>query len=373
MKREKNIKVDGLRMISSTNTQVRRLEVISAITREIGRRMAPMELLKSKMIEWSFFLEANSSLYYSKNGKLTHDTEVTTAFPKYISLMKEMGIIHKLGSVISLTTNGHILNDLIKQSNQLSDVITKEEKLFYLYILFSKDADYLLLVLDMIKNEPLLSNQTQLQKKFEKSLLQRLKSKALFSERSTLMNIEEKRRVVSVEWLNSASYAEHIIAPRLEWLIDLNVLKKEDNRYLFTDEGEKFLESFLSLKENESVSDINNEWITEKAFSSFRYLFSDSMLLRDFKDLTNFEQNKIIGECLLISSNLFRSGSALRIGLQPSLIFSSIHSFYKENVVLEFKQLVEKVKQVFVYKGKQYQMKGAARITEGYITIKIEI
>ena len=116
---------DDLRIINSTNTQLRRLEIISGFIKKIGRRQIPSELLKVLMIEWSLKVEKLFPEYVEKNGRLTINQKPTTAFQKYVSLMKEMGLIKQLGSVISLTTNGIVLFTLINENDEFSIKLSK--------------------------------------------------------------------------------------------------------------------------------------------------------------------------------------------------------------------------------------------------------
>lgn len=363
---------DELRVINSTNTQLRRLEVISAFVRIIGKRQIPIELLKKQTLIWSFNVENEYPEYVKYNGKLTEKGKPTTAFNKYVSLIKEIGLIQQLGSVITLTTSGRILFHFIKDKNELSFELSTEERLFYLYILFNKDADYILLIIDMIVNNPEYTKQHQMQEDFKQALLLRLHAKSSFASRKTQMSVHEKIRVVSKEWKNAESYSEHIIAPRVEWLIDLGILKKNNGRVQLTDDGILFNMNCPKLQSTSSYSDINEQWLNNCAFSSFNLLFSDLGNTEDLNQLDRQEQVDLIGECLANVLNLFRSGSALRVRLHPSLVYTSIHSFCSKKVFVEFDQIITILKENFVHEGKLYQLKNAARITEGYIMVKIQ-
>jgi hypothetical protein len=364
-------KVDGLRTINSTYTQVRRLEIVSAITRKIAKNQIPLELLKSDMILWSHRLEKVSSIYAKKNGRLTIDGKVTTAFKRYINLMKEMGLIQQIGGVVFLTTLGLILLAFTKENNVQFGEVSYCERVFYLNLLFTVDCDYLLLVLDMLKEDPVQTSQSKLQEKFKKTLLLRLECKSKFANKEASSLIRDRILKVTNEWKKAESYSEHIIAPRLEWLIELNILIDTDNQYSFTREGMRFMNYFPNLVGNGHISDVNRLWNLEQAFNAFRTLAPNNKILRNWSDLNNHEQVKLIGQCLELSSKNFKSGSALRIGLQPSLIFSAIHSFCSNNIVVEFFEIVEKLKESIVFNRRLYQIKLAARQTESYIIIKL--
>lgn len=368
-----NIIVDNLRMINSTNTQLRRLDVISSFVRLIGKRQVPLELLKKQIITWSVNAEKNIYSYSERNGLLTSNGKPTTAFKKYISLIKEIGVLKQLGSVVSLTTTGLILFSFLKNKDEYPSELSEEEKYYFLHILFSKDGDYLLLIIDLISSQNNNNKQNQLQEQFEKVLLERLESKILYSNKYAKMSLSEKRRIVTTEWQNAKSYSEHIIAPRLEWMIDLNIVTKLNGSYILTKRGEKFKMHLLTINGVNQISEINQFWIFNNSFNAYKSLDILSKNKISFNSLIKEKQIELIGEGILNVLNLFQSGNSLRVRLAPSLIFLSIYSLCYNNIVVEFQEIISLLKESFIFKGKIFQMKNAARITEGYITAKINI
>jgi len=365
--------VDDLRIINSTNTQLRRLEIISGFIRKIGRRQIPSELLKVLMIEWSIKLEKLFPEYAKKNGRLTINQKPTSAFQKYVFLIKEMGLIKQLGSVISLTTNGILLFTLINDNDELSIKLSKQEKLFYINLLITKDFDYTILVLNLLIKNSNLSNQTDLQKEFKSELIKRLNLKIDSANKQAQSKIHEKLMIVSNEWKNAESYSEHIIAPRLEWLLDLNIVDKKKNAFLITKSGFDFFNSFKKINKDEfqKITDTNKVFLYERKFSVFKKIIPNNDDYSMWSDIEIIKKEELLGESLNMFSKTLKSGSALRVVLEPSLLFTCIYIFVNYKIVIEFNEIIQKLKQSFLYGNKIYSVKTSARINEGYINIKL--
>ena len=178
--------------------------------------------------------------------------------------------------------------------------------------------------------------------------------------------------IVSNEWRNAESYSEHIIAPRLEWLIDLNILIKNEKHFILTPNGTDFVSKFPNINEIENIIDVNKNFLNQNRFNILTNLFLDANTYDVWESLNDSKQNEILGDCLLLFSKILKSGSALRIALEPSLLFSSIYLLCEKNVLVEFNEIIKKLQESFYYKNKRFKIKTSARMNEGYINIKLE-
>ena len=141
---------DDVREVGSSHTTVRRLDVISQIVKKVGKRRASKEILKRELIEWNISLEKIKPSYSLKKGKLVEGTKATSAYSRYLKIAEEFGLISSIGHTISLTKTGNILNHIVNGKDDFDYFLSFSEKMFYLYLLLNKDADYLLLAIDIV-------------------------------------------------------------------------------------------------------------------------------------------------------------------------------------------------------------------------------
>ncbi len=366
--------VDDLRILESTNTQVRRISVISAFVKTIGRRQVPSEILKKELIEWSKSEEWNNPNYKKSTGKLTDGEIVTGAFGRYIHLLSGLGLIKKIGHTISLTSSGkYFLNPL--KFYQYTENNSQYIRLLYLDLLLRKDADTILCVEEILKsqNEPI--NQATVQNQFKSFILHRLKQKLSSASSHIKSKIAERRRIIQLEWKEPETYAEHFIAPRLEWMCELGLFKKHykgsNTLYELSDEGSEFFDSFPML-ENSDIYEFNNKWYNESFFKTCSNLlkYNNGVNLLENKDQKKI--TKRIGGLLLNAIDLVESSSSFTLPIRNTIFYISASMLILHKTVVEFDNLKEELIKGVSYGNKVFGIKTSARINEGYITIKLK-
>ena len=85
--------VDGFRFITTLNTQVRILSIVSQITKIIGSKQLPKQFLQSALVKWSALEEQKSSEYKNHRGKITENVKPTAAFEHYLEFASSLGLI----------------------------------------------------------------------------------------------------------------------------------------------------------------------------------------------------------------------------------------------------------------------------------------
>ncbi|WP_111309603.1 hypothetical protein [Confluentibacter sediminis] len=369
-----SIIIDDLREINSSHTTVRRLDVISQFVKKIGTRKVPKEILKKELIRWNIDLEKINEDYANKKGKLAEGNRPTSAFDKYVKIIEEMGLATSLGHTMSLTRIGNVLFQFIDFKAEFDYTLIYPERLFYLYLLLSKDADYFLLAADIIASADNKINQSDSQKKFVNDIEIRLNEKRNFSTSQAKLKISEKLRVVKYDWQRAEVYSEHILAPRYEWLVDLGVLdtykEKSSTYYKISQRGSMFLTCIPIVNET-IIHDINQKWLNNLFFQSTLSLYQNDKVT-EWSDCTLEIQEKYLGEVLLKSYKLFSGGKALRIALNPFLIYSAIYLLSEENLKVELTDLMNRLENSFTFENRTYKLFNAARINEGYISINFK-
>ncbi len=370
-----NVKiVDGFRFITSLNTTVRNLSIVSQIIRIIGANHLPKQFLRSALEEWSRNEEKTSSDYREHRGKITKGEKPTTAFQHYLDFAVFLKLITKHGDLLMLSRLGLLLNKLLNKSNQIGSQFTVEEKLFYLITFFKNDGDALLLTIHLLNQDSDDITQNKLFVQFESKLKERLLIKKRFANSHTYSIIREKYRVVEYEWIKAESYAKHIIPPRLEWMADLGVLdrKKEGSRtfYQLSRQGRKLYESCLSLPDSD-LREINENWLRTKAMDSLTRLIDNKKPFKKWSELTDAKRLKVLKPYLEKAFQYFNFDGAMRISLYNSCLFIIINLAANKNIEVEFFDLELEFKNSILVGRRKYSMRSAARINEGYITVNL--
>jgi len=364
--------IDNLRFIGNTNTQVRCLRIIVQIVRSIGRKHFPKDVLKAQLLEWSSTLENRSEDYRLHNGKLTDGGKPTVAYNRYLELVESLGLVNSLGNVFINTRLGDLLNLLTEEKNQYVFELTFKEKLFFLYLLFSKDADILILSLELIKNSPV--KQSDVLKNFEQYIKERLITKQKTATTQAKALLSKKYITIQYDWQEIEVYAEHIVIPRLEWLSDIGLVKMSQlsgkTLYEIMPNGKHLYNSFFILPDS-NIRDINEQWFYEKAFKNFAEFIFDRVTLTYWRDISLPEKRELLGELLLISYDKFNTGNAMRMALYPSMLYIALTLLCKKHIVIEFKDIALELKEEFKINNRAFIVRHAARINEGYIMVKI--
>lgn len=358
--------VDDLRLVEGTNTQVRQLRIVSVLIATIGKSHLPIDILRSRMLKWSLSLEKVNPGYSGANGKLTESGKPTTAFPKYVELSESLGLISKVGQTLILTRFGILLKHFVDKSEIKDFRLSLYERAFYLYLLISKDADYILTIIHLIKTCENFIHQNEAQKQFEENFINRLKLKISYATSQAKSTIAEKKRIVQYEWRNTKKYSEHIIGPRLEWLNSLGLISMEKfgskTIYIFTDVGISFFNEFPKDSKL-GIIDINRTWLDKNFLHSIRFLVSKNTISND-KEI-------LLQRYLLKAADLFGASNAFRIPIEVTFLFTSLSILIIHHKIIEFNEIKEALNSGIEVDGKLFGFKSAARTTEGYITIKL--
>lgn len=364
------LNVDAFRYLVNLHTTVRCLTINSHIISVIGLKNLPDSILKNIVVNWSTNLEKESIIYRERNGKLTENGKPTTSFKHYLTLTKELGLSQKANNIYRITRIGKILYLLLIDKNHFQFELSAYEKLFYLITLFLYDADGILILLKIIwENEKNLS-QKQIQKVFVDNLKERLLLKQKSSDIKTKHLLLEKHKKIEYTWQNPEKYSEHIIAPRIDWLADLDMVNIEksggSNLYKVSSFGEQVYSSLPKLTDNRS-RDINEGWISNYLMQCLTSNYENRIYWKDF---TNDQKIASIGELLELASKEFGSVGSKRISFHTSFIYITILLFVKRRIIMEKKEFKEFLLTKVRIRDKIYSLHLAARQNEEYITFK---
>lgn len=367
-------KVDEFRFINNLNTQVRSLAICSQIVKKIGERHISMNILRQNLIEWSRNLEDTSQEYREHNGKLTQDKKPTSAFEKYLEFSHNFGLCTALNEIIIITPLGQILCTFVSDKVENKFFLTNEEKLFFLCQLFRKDADALILALDLIFSLQNGASQSQLMLQFETTFKNRLLTKQNYSIGTVQAELGDKFRVVEFQWKNAQSYSEHIIIPRIEWLADLGIVKihktQQRTSYECTTHGKELYDSLLSLP-NSQQKDVNDNWLNKKSMTVFCKMLHSFGQMRKWPSIPTEEKIPLLKPHIEKAYSIFSKGGAMRMPLYPVILFICVKLACKDKVITEFSELEHDFRNNLLINNKQYSLRTSARANESYISVNL--
>lgn len=268
----------------STNTQTRRLGYFSAAAKLMSLEPTPMDRLVAQLVEWNTNNRRALESYESQKGV----AKSPSAAKRYLKLANGLGMATALGSGLQLSDDGLLLKTLLP--NETSFALTTAEKLFYLGQLLAYDADPLLALAAWLPHEAVPPTLGYLQRGFQGALLDwlRLRARSATNE-SAQRSLSD--RVKTVEgWKRPDTYAEHVVAPRLHWLLDLGLLDVgafHHTTFVLTDPAASFFEGLTDSKSVPGSDWILGDFIPAASFLDPQAVIrppSDEELAQQFRE-----------------------------------------------------------------------------------------
>lgn len=364
-------RVDAFRFVNNLNTQVRSLAICTQIIKEIGNSHSSKEILKTKLAKWSLYLEDNSKAYLDHSGRLTINKKVTKAFERYLEFINNLGLTNSINNVVSTTPIGFLLSNLLTNKANDEFTLTKYEQLFYCVELFRKDADAIILTLEMVRNSQSPS-QIDLMKGFESNFKNRLMAKKSSALPTVQVELSDKFRTVEYQWKNAESYSEHIIIPRVEWLTDLAIVTKKKSgkstNYVISDRGLELLVALPSIQAAVN-KDVDENWLNSYSIKAFCVAlnFTD---LKNWNSLQETERTHLLSPILEYCYPILSKGGAMRMPLYPLFLTIAIKAACDQGVIVEFCDLEEVFKSLKIGR-RQYALRKTARLNESYISVSL--
>jgi hypothetical protein len=363
------------RAIEGTNTKTRRLAYLSAILLTLRQDSLSEQVLLSKLTKWSQDHRVDLGSYYVQTGEIT-STRKNSAGARYLQLAERSGLIVPIAGMYRSSRMGLVVIALLMR-HQLNDnpfYLNTAEKLFYTYYLLRVDADILLTVADsLLKNEN--GSLHQLQYAFRENFLSRLAEKGVLSRDEALSQQLRSRQIeIENEWKKPERYAEHIVPPRLNWLLDLQFLEGEPfrhHRFEFTKAGLQFL-SRLPCFGNSGFCDVTEQWLDQDFWeSSARHLMNSGDLVH-WSDIDEDTRNNVMSRLLTEAFSAFRSTFVPTIPLSQAMLYLCIRLILEYQVMSSPLDLKTWLAKTPVLDRRRYEARLSPRENESYLLMKYE-
>ena len=270
-----------------------------------------------------------------------------------------------------ITRVGSVLAALMKTYEQKPNpfFLTPAEVIFYLYCLLKVDADTFLTLADnLATQEDFL---TYLQQIFQETLLRRLDTKlSSVQDEAVKMQLRDRRMKIK-EWRHIERYVEHLVPPRLNWLLDLDLVDHRSFRqhhFQFTEAGRLFLSSLPCLGKP-SIHDINDQWL------NLEYWQMAARSILKFKSLTHWAEISKETQYSFMATLLTEAFYVFGYSLVPRISLTQIMLYLSTRLLLDYQTvasptvLTEWFLSAPVLNGKRYEVRLSPRENESYLII----
>lgn len=355
--------VDDFRFIARVNTRVRNLSIISQAVKILGSRQIIKPLLKKTIDDWNAQDDGDIAIQHiSQTNTLNH----------YLEFAHILGLLTRYNEVVTCSRLGILLYHLTKGYHQRNNQLYHTEKLLYLILLFTHDADTLLLLLDLFQDNNISMSQEEIFSLFPERLKQRLLFKRKYANEYVQSVIYDKYNKVTYTRKDGKRYSKHIIPPRLEWMRDLGLLEQTEKKscYQLTERGQNFYYTLYQLPDS-TIRDVNESWLHTHAMRALVPVVLPEVSMRSWGDLAAEQQVESFAPVLQHAFRLFDTEGIRRVSLYPSVIFMMLQLVEQEHVIVEFRELEDTLKAGIVVDKKCFAARIAARPNEGYITMNL--
>jgi predicted transcriptional regulator len=302
--------------IINTNIKTRRLGYIVALTDLLGSNFLLIDDLERKLETWAEEHEKNLERYFSKFGFIKKSPRHYPA-RRYIQLAKNLRLVKISRNECALTKIGQPLLTLDKNKQNPFE-LSMEQKCYLLKRILENDFDYILPLLRLLEK---CHNTGEIFGNFKIAVLEHLETRIKRVDDILKSSGFKKRIQLMMKWAQEKKYLEHIIYPRLDWLLDIQILDREKYKkriYKLTYNGKAFLEA---LKKMEVEIDVN-AWLEDHYYETFGRCFIKESVI-SFDALKKEERSKFVHDLLEEAFNKFSP---------PKLPFQHISA----NTFLEF-------------------------------------
>ena len=366
----KKININDNKFVSilSTNTKVRRLgyfKIMSTFFDE--NKKYPSTIINKKFedycLEYKNELEDNSF----KKGLIIKTKTGVSAKP-YIDTALDINLLSKVNNIYNVGKSFKVYQNLKSQYSNSNNIfeLTDFDKVFFLECILKSDFFYFSNLLELF----FLSGKTTyliLVKKYQAQLILRLedyKKQNTYDNRKNLKNIDVILKRIN-SWEKAEIYLEHIIMPRINWMLDLDLLESINNEFILSEKGLKLFKHLCVW------NDIN----TYKVISSDSFI--NRFMIHIFDDCYKFkvDKNQIDLNNILekiyyyidYSFDLFKTLAPNRVTASQAANYTKYKLYLDDNIKVGYQyilgKLSEKEQDKFIFKyQEQYQ--------DGYIQRK---
>ncbi|UVD80046.1 hypothetical protein NWE55_01775 [Myroides albus] len=257
----------------------------------------------------------------------------------YIELLEQLNLLTQINHSYILTKQSKIyfhLNKTVTQNDNIFKLNTLD-KLFFLRQILKVDSLYILGILNIIYTSQQPLSTIKIKEQFVAYIIKELD----LNQQNTDNNVTKRKimelKIRILSWKKPITYLEHIIEPRINWLVDLGILEikldTKEKKYCLSSFGFNFVNILSEI----SDKNLNKSLVIESILNNNYFLiFNSTFDLNKVK--SNLNINKI-DEYLLEAFQIFKTEAPNRIAASQAIDYVCFNSFLKDNLILEFEDI----------------------------------
>jgi hypothetical protein len=347
--------------VLNTNTKTRRLRFVEVLARFVAAGLDSKKLLSSTLA-WAHEHAGALQAYEDTKGAILLATGTRSVIP-YLDLAKEIGILTTVGRGIALSNSGRAL--ILLDESKSSFLLSIEERAYFLFDLLAYDRDILWPLLVFLREKKV--RKREVRREFPsryKSHLERLRGfcgtgRARRQVDDTILRLEG--------WRRPDVYMEHVVDPRLSWLIDLQLCRFEADSVSLTEGGDR-LAAILEGWSDDANLPLTKEYLRWQYFKQIAPCLTESVSAGRRKKLPRNEVTTLLnGFC----ENVLKETKSLapnRIVASTLFRFAGVRAFIDHMVALDFRDLIRFFTDEECAKNVQWQLRWQPAQDDGYLT-----
>jgi len=364
--KEFDLSLNSVKMLT-TQTKVRRLGYLKIILTLFNKSNYYPDNIFNKKIELEAKKYNEYLLEYTNTKGLIDITKSGTSSKPYVETSLSLKLVYSQNNRYQLSKYGKIFNILSNKIEETSDnyfSLSKYEKSFFLFFIMQNDNLYLWALLDLIYIQNNKTTIKDIKKVFQEYIVNQLH----FTIKHSNISNKEKSKIISLinrinSWKKPQIYLEHIIEPRVNWLLDLDLLNKNEflqNNLVLSKEGYIF---FNGLN---SYFDIFQE----------KHTLLDQLRCMDYFSLINEiyfieaiavkeDDIELIENYINESFNLFKTIAPNRVTASQAILYTCFMMLFKAKKVVNFctiqNHLASKKNTKFIFEWYKTENDGSIR------------
>lgn len=363
-------KIEDSQIVSliSTSTKARRLGYFKVLSSFLETyKKVPYSYLNKKIedycLNYSDYLDNN--LY--KKGLIIKTLSGISAKP-YAEVAFSLDILNKINNIVYTGKSFKVYQYLQKEYSNQPNVfkLSTFDKVYFLECILKNDFFYFSNLLEIFFFEKEASYKYVLGH-FQKQLtscLEVYKRQSGYVNRMTLENFDVILKRIS-SWEKPEVYLEHLLMPRINWMLDLDILTESDNKFTITDIGLKLfthLSIWNDISTNKVISPI---WFIERfMINMFDDCYNNSEIQHPMYNDYVLEK---IYEYIDESFDIFKTLAPNRVTASQAVNYTKYKLYLNNGIKRDYQfildSLSEKEQDRFIFKyQEQYQ--------DGYIQKK---
>jgi hypothetical protein len=289
----------------------------------------------------------NDLLEYCNNKGEIKSSKTGYSSKPYLNFIFSLDLFYIKNRMISLSKTGKIflvLENKLNSNNESNYFnLSKLERTFFIYKIFEKDSFFIRSILEIIYIQDNKTNLKQIKEVFQNYILDQI---ALWS-KSWFVRGEQKRDLIAIQrrikfWRNSKKYLEHIVEPRINWLIDVGIIESEafiDNTIKLSSIGSRLIETFM-LYEDIFLEKygLTKTIITNDFFKIINFIYSEKYPYIIKEDINKIDY--YIEE----SFYLFKTMAPNRVTASQAIMYCSFQMFFNEKKIVDAKTIINYLK-----------------------------